>query len=408
MVCMIDKDIIEKANEITNNYNLCNSCLGRLFTKKFQGTENTIIGQNIRNNIKNNKPISPLKCGLCKGLTSEIESLTNLILDTIKDYEFDTFLVGCKVDEDIISFEKKIQERVNDDQSESIKKEINRLIGKKLEKITKKIVDFEKPDIMIKIDTCFFVLDLQIKPVYIYGRYKKFKRDISQTKWFCRTCKGIGCRKCNYSGKLYKNSVEELISKKVLLKTKGDSESFHGCGREDIDALMLGEGRPFILEVNNPKIREFDIKKLEKEINNYSKDKVEVQNLRFVNFNEIERIKEASFRKIYRITISAEHDINIEKLKKAIHCLQGCKIKQRTPNRVAHRRADIVREKQIYQCRLKSIKNAIAILDIETESGTYVKELVSGDNGRTKPNISDMIKNPCTVTYLDVLEVKGG
>ena len=50
-------------------------------------------------------------------------------------------------------------------------------------------------------------------------------------------------------------SVEELIAKIALKYTKSDDESFHGCGREDIDALMLGRGRPFVLELKNPKKR---------------------------------------------------------------------------------------------------------------------------------------------------------
>jgi len=36
-----------------------------------------------------------------------------------------------------------------------------------------------------------------------------------------------------------------------------------------------------------------------------------------------------------------------------------------------------------------------------------VKELISGDNGKTKPNISEMIGIPCKVKELDVLEVNG-
>ena len=49
----------------------------------------------------------------------------------------------------------------------------------------------------------------------------------------------------------------------------------------------------------------------------------------------------------------------------------------------------------------------MAILNVEAESGTYIKELISGDEGRTKPSISEMINNPCKVIELDVLEIKG-
>jgi len=67
----------------------------------------------------------------------------------------------------------------------------------------------------------------------------------------------------------------------------------------------------------------------------------------------------------------------------------------------------MVREKYIYDCKIESIDGAMATLTLETESGTYIKELVSGDNGRTKPNLSDLIGIPCIVTELDVIEIKG-
>ena len=49
----------------------------------------------------------------------------------------------------------------------------------------------------------------------------------------------------------------------------------------------------------------------------------------------------------------------------------------------------------------------MATLTLEAESGTYIKELVSGDDGKTKPNISQMTGAPCKVTELDVIEIKG-
>ena len=88
---------------------------------------------------------------------------------------------------------------------------------------------------------------------------------------------------------------------------------------------------------------------------------------------------------------------------KALH---GQRISQFTPSRVAHRRANMVREKTIYYCHIEAIDGAIAILTIEAESGTYIKELISGDDEKTKPSISGLIKVPCVVKELDVIEIK--
>ena len=405
--CLKDKEIKKIAKKTLSEYKLCDHCLGRVFAKVETGMTNQKRGEQLREYLKNDEKTKVSDCWLCEGLIDEIPHFTNLIIDSLKDYEYDTFLLGCKIDEDILNREKELIDFTKSNFSESIKNEINRETGKILEKKLRKEVDFEDPTIMIIIDTAFDVVDLQIKSLYVYGRYKKYTRDTPQTKWFCRICQGRGCKKCDYTGQMYKTSVEELIAKEFLLKTKGNNESFHGCGREDVDVRMLGNGRPFVLEIKNPKIRNLDLTKIESEINKQKKEIISISDLRFSNKEEILRIKNAAFRKKYRVVIKCDKPINNEKLKKAALSLPGSKISQFTPSRVAHRRANMVREKQIYKCHIESLDDAIATLTLETESGTYIKELVSGDNEKTKPNISDIIGVPCKVQEMDVIEIKG-
>jgi len=401
----INQDILTAAKQLTLEYNLCDNCLGRFFYKTNKEITNKKLGESIRNQLKIKKTTSK-NCWLCEGLIEEIPVFTKIVEDKLKEYEFKTFLIGSKIDEDILEKEKKLLELVGDEYAESIKNEINREIGKALEKKLSKTVDFEKPDIMAIIDTCFNTVTLQIASLYLYGRYKKYSREIPQTKWFCKTCRGKGCRKCGYTGKLYETSVEELISKKILDVTQGEDEAFHGAGREDIDVRMLGNGRPFVLEIKNPKIRTFNLKKIEKEINKEHGNMIEVIGLRYSDKSEVERIKKAAFNKKYRVVFSCEKPINTEKLKKAVQALPGSKINQLTPSRVAHRRANMVRTKHIYKCDIERIEGTIAILTLETESGTYIKELVTGDNGRTKPSIAELINMPCEVLELDVTMIK--
>ena len=402
-----DKKNIKIAEKSLSKYKLCDHCLGRLFAKINSGITNKERADQIRKYMKNHKKIDTDNCYICSGLFNEIQHFTDLISESLEDYEFETFLIGIKIDEDILDREQELLDFTGSEYAESIKTELKREIGKILEKKFNKEVDFEKPTIMAVIDTSFDTVNLQIKSLFIYGRYKKYKRDIPQTKWFCRICRGKGCRKCSYTGKMYKTSVEELVAKKTLERTEGSGESFHGCGREDIDARMLGNGRPFILEIEDPKIRNLDLAKLEREINLYGKDKIEVTDLRFSNRDEIARIKEADFRKIYRVVLTTEKAINKEKLKKAALTLRGKILSQFTPSRVARRRANITRDRKIYSCNIESVDGVMATLVIEAESGTYIKELISGDDGRTRPSISEMIGVPCKVIELDVIEIKG-
>ena len=95
-------------------------------------------------------------------------------------------------------------------------------------------------------------MNLIIKPLYIYGTYIKKRRDIPQTRWI------------NGSG----DSLESLIGEKLLKFTGGNNYKLHGSGREDVDVMMLGNGREFVMEVDSPEIRSFSLKEFMDEVNN--------------------------------------------------------------------------------------------------------------------------------------------
>jgi Predicted pseudouridylate synthase len=72
---------------------------------------------------------------------------------------------------------------------------------------------------------------------------------------------------------------------------------------------------------------------------------------------------------------------------------------------VSHRRADLNRERYIVYVVRDDFQEDRMTLRLRTESGTYVKEFVHGDEGRTEPNLSEMLGVPCTVDALDVIGV---
>ncbi|RLF46371.1 MAG: tRNA pseudouridine(54/55) synthase Pus10, partial [Thermoplasmata archaeon] len=317
------------------------------------------------------------------------------------------FMIGSKIDDEIIEKEEKIVNELNLKDITPLKVWINSEIGKRISEKMRRYVSFDNPDITAVIDTRFNHVELQISSLFLYGRYIKKVRGIPQTKWPCRVCRGKGCRRCNFTGKMYETSVEEIIAEKAIEAARGEDESFHGCGREDVDALMLGNGRPFVLEIKNPRIRSLNLKKLEDIINTHAEGKVEVRELRFSDKNEVRRLKRASFPKVYHAKIVAERELPEEKLKEVVRSLQGKNIKQLTPSRVAHRRAIKIRERKILDIKVIDVAEKNATLEIKAESGTYIKELVSGDEGRTKPSISEMLGIACKVEELDVIAIKG-
>lgn len=47
----------------------------------------------------------------------------------------------------------------------------------------------------------------------------------------------------------------------------------------------------------------------------------------------------------------------------------------------------------------------VVIIDVETQAGTYIKELIHGDFGRTKPSISTILGQKVDILSLDVLKI---
>ena len=164
----------------------------------------------------------------------------------------------------------------------------------------------EKPDVLALIDVLTLTDELDVRAVYVYGRYRKLERGIPQTRWPCRACKGRGCQRCEDTGLQYKNSVQDFIGNPMLDVFEGAEHAFHGMGREDIDVRCLGRGRPFVLEVKEPKKRNFNPEALMETINKTAKGSVEVLAVRSSNRSEVVRIKDTPAEKSYTFRFTLE------------------------------------------------------------------------------------------------------
>lgn len=406
----MDDITLKKAEKLINlsENKICNHCLGRKFSKLIAGKDNEDRGIILREKLEINPPSNEDICPICGNLFDKInESLYERIDQKINyiGLEFDNFLIGCRLDKELLKKDEEINSEIDVD-CENIKKEINRIIGLSLEKRYNREVEFETNNILIELNfkkeepTVY----IKINPIFIEGKYNKLVRGIPQTKWPCRECHGKGCEYCNYTGKLYPESVEEILSDIVLKYTKGRSCKFHGAGREDIDVLMLGEGRPFVLEVVEPKIRNLDLEQIEKEVNEYANGKTKYNGLKYCRRNRKAEIKVSSpdTYKVYEALVKSSGDIKEEDLEilKSLNL-----IKQQTPLRVKRRRADMIREKRVIELEPSFIDSKTFKMKIKTEGGLYIKELISSDEGRTSPSVSGLLNTECLCERLDVLEV---
>lgn len=444
----MESRILEKVQQLIENVHCCNSCLGRQFGNLLSGLSNTKRGEALKimllmewENTYRTTKVDPPKassllskdfnigsvslqrffpdivpynssCDICQDkLSSEqLDTLANDALQALNEYEFSSFLVGSQFPPNIIDKEDTIRGTYNLEFGESLKSEFNREIGKRLQnQINNATVDFKIPDVVVTFDLVNNEIRIKSNPLFILGRYRKLERGIPQSKWFCRKCRGKGCEYCNFTGKMYQESVEEFISKPILLAAIGKSSKFHGSGREDIDARMLGTGRPFVLEISEPKKRNLDFDKLEDEINRNAEGKIQVKIVERTTRSKVRELKTKSSRnaKGYRAVISLESPLELEKTEIIAieETFSDILIEQQTPLRVLHRRADKVRSRKVISFQIEKIDPKQLIVYIVCEGGLYVKELISGDEGRTKPNLSEHLNTTATVSQLDVVTV---
>lgn len=207
------------------------------------------------------------------------------------------------------------------------------------------------------------------------------------------------------------NSVEEIIANPILRQLRGDSYKFHAAGREDIDVRMLGTGRPFLVEVLNAHVipRNSALMELETKINE-SKDKyVKVRELMEVGSDiwNLMREGEAEKQKQYAAVVWISRPVSDEDLK-CISERKEMEIEQKTPIRVLHRRSPLVRKRLIHWMKVERIEGSSQyfLLHLCTQAGTYIKEFVHGDLGRTYPNIGSLLGCVAEILQLDVTDVK--
>jgi tRNA pseudouridine synthase 10 len=437
--------ILQKSLKMIEKHPLCDHCLGRQFALLGHGIENDERGRSIKlilaleahsisvidkegvkilktlatngfsktaqellQKMKRQLPKKTVlkRCFLCEDRFNSVENLVSKALTMLETYEYASFLVGTELPVSVEEREDEFKAEFTTDHGESMRNEFGRLIGKRIAEENGKLVEFMKPDVVVLVNPYTESVKLQINPLFVAGRYRKYVRNIPQSKWFCSECRGRGCEKCNWTGKMYLESVEEIIGKPFMDTTEGVKSSFHASGREDIDARMLGHGRPFVLEITRPRHRFLELKRLEEEVNAYGKGKVAVSGLKFADKNTVRKLKRGeSTQKEYRVVVEFKKTVAANDINRLRDRLKNSVITQKTPIRVLHRRADLTREKYIYDVDIKKLSPRKLEMKLRCQGGLYVKELVTGDEGRTTPNVSEILENKAKPVKLDVLNV---
>ena len=374
---------IELSQKILKEYDLCDMCLGRLFVKNLGLTSNKNLGEKIHHILK----IRSTKCYVCKNIFITIASQVSKMLDVSSEHDFTTFLVGTKLKPSILDRDDHLRSRFRLKGIDGIKTNITREIAKQFCRKTKKVVASIEPDLVFMIDFKADSCIIQSKPIFLWGRYTKSERNLSQKQKPCITCLGKGCIDCNYHGISEFNSVEGLISKYIFEKFGATQAKITWIGGEDATSLVLGSGRPFFVKLFNPKKRH---PKLAKKI---TLEKITVKNLKLLKKTPTGPIQFTSKVKLH---ILCENKIDQNDLGK---------LEQLEKNTIAvYEKLGKRAEKLTHGIRYNADSEKSFYLSMIVDGGLPLKRFVSGDN--IFPNISDILENKCKCETFDFEAIK--
>lgn len=424
-------EVVGKALEVLRSKPLCDRCLGRFFAKLGYGWSNrdrglalkkaivmgyhariksgdgdalrefVEIAGNIGDHASNlyrlltGSELRVNECVICGGkLDSFIEKAVVEGYRILSLYDITRFIVGVKVPREITELEGRIASGYGLEHWESIRSEIKREIGKAIEARYGLKVDFRDPEAMLIVGFPELSMEVIVTSLIIKGRYWKTGRMISQAYW-----PTIG------GARYY--SIEQALQP-ILVTLRGESLVLHASGREDVDARMLGSGRPALVEVKAPRVRRFNPRELEELVERNSGGLILFKIEGLAGRSLVKAYKEelAIKSKVYRALVAVEGGITMDEIKRLELNLNGVTILQRTPTRVLRRRRDIVRARKLYAIKCIPLGGPLMECLIKASGGLYIKELIDGDNGRTKPSFTEILGRRAECLELDVLLVE--
>jgi tRNA pseudouridine synthase 10 len=336
------------------------------------------------------------------------DSIIQRIRETLNDdYQFDTFLIGATLPANLFEKEDQIRARFKIRGRENIKSQLIRDLRKKFSEVTKKRIDILHPDLTINLQfqkNTSLEINTKMRPLIMLGRYIKKNRGIPQRSGGEHNSGNEVCiqskpyhivsqtpRQASVIRTLEDASIQSIISKEILRITKGEALKFSWIGSEDENSLVLGSGRPFFVQIRNPKTIHLNLKTL----------RFQEYGL-FVNIEEFfERLPEQPVQFIAktRIVIQASRQIGkegglkIKSLANSIVVFQNQKNKSRSS------------AKRIYSIDIVKINNKIFELDVIADGGLAIKQFVEGRE-YISPNISAVANLQCKCLLFDILDIR--
>ena len=289
------------------------------------------------------------------------------------------------------------------------------------------------------------------RPFFVRALYTKTRRDVSQTPFYVPSREHSSVVK-----RMGVTSVEEQIA--PLLTTiacggisnlNNDPDAcdvvygmvkFHASGREDMDVRMMLPlepkenvgGRPFVCQVVDA-LRMPTMNSLTKVLHAINCTTTQNENhtergelasrqygqnpmgvgisdcLGFAPSHSFKNLQAETEEKVkyYGCLCWSSHEIASQNDLVTRLGTFPLELKQRTPIRVLHRRSNITRVRCVLTLQAERIDNHYFRLHLSTDAGTYVKEFIHGDLGRTVPSVSSLLGCKTDIVELDCEGIAG-
>ena len=367
------------ASKILQHYALCEYCTGRILSKSVGKPSSKFLGKKL---ISKFGITSEKKCYICKNIFDSLEFMKINIIEKLSGYDFKTFHLGIILKPSFLERDDYIKSKFKIKGVENIKFSIATELTKKISRKINADRISDNPDLFIEANFKEESCRLRAKPLFVYGRYNKKIRNLTQKQQSCYSCNGIGCHNCEFKGIENIQSIEEIISNFFINKFDCKQVKINWIGGEDQSSLVMGNGRPFFGKLLNPKKRNRTLPK--------------IFDLKVITLSELKKLKLqpkgfVPFKSEVSITVQTERPISLTQLKK-LKILENSIISDFPRDKKNS-------QKQIYKIKYKKIGKTQFILHLFVDGGLNIKSFIQ--NSDITPNVSDLIENRCKCIQFD-------
>ena len=405
---------IDKAMAILRKYPLCDHCLGRLFARLGFGLSNyergraikdyllmriheKIINEGLSDELLNDlkalaisghepsisllksmgMDVSPVPCYVCgNAIFNRLDEWANKIISAMASLraEFRTFRLGTRVPSDVLRRELEITTEFGITSAESIKRELNRELGKRVSSTLGIPFSREEPDVEVVLDVSTGAVTIQIMPLYILTRYRRERRLTGKVKW----------------------PVDDVLR---IYDARG--AILHSGGGEASDVRVLGNGRPMVIQVIEPGKRPL-INGLNQPLRDDSYG-IALNVLSYVRASMVRKVKAESRNYVitYRVLAVTGGQVTDEALRSLHEYFRNRQVVQRLRVRGrVKKRVSIV-----YELDGKIISNGLVEFLIRCQGNLNIRGFVHGYFGDVEPSIAGVLAVEVRPVEVDILNI---